>query len=150
MKKSTITLIVAAALIAAAVPLAYAAKEQGDVHRLGSHFGMRPLARLARLKAELNLTDEQAARIREIAFSVRSENALDREQVKSNLHQIAALLIVDPGATAEAQAILTEQIAAEQRLKANALEGVSEALRVLTPEQRARLASLLAKHHSSI
>jgi Spy/CpxP family protein refolding chaperone len=82
-------------------------------------------------------------------LSVRAENAADREQVKSNLHRIAAILVADPDATDEARDILDEQQAIEQRLKANVLEGVSEALEVLTPEQRAKLGERLARHQSS-
>jgi protein CpxP len=147
-KKTTVILIVAAALTVVAVPLTWAARHDGAAHQ-GRHFGGGRLARLAELKGELGLTEQQTARLREIALSVRAENAADREQVKSNLHRIAAILVADPDATDEARDILDEQQAIEQRLKANVLEGVSEALEVLTPEQRAKLGERLARHQSS-
>jgi Spy/CpxP family protein refolding chaperone len=148
-RKTTVILIVAAALTVVAVPLTWAARHDGAGHQ-GRHFGMGRLARLAELKGELGLTDQQTAELREIALSVRAENAADRELVKSNLHRIATILVADPEATEEARAILNEQQAIEQRLKANVLEGVSEALEVLTPEQRAKLADRLARHQPAL
>jgi Spy/CpxP family protein refolding chaperone len=101
--------------------------------------------KLAMLREELDLSEGQITQLTDIAQQAREQNAPYREQMKGGLHEAAKVLLADPSATAQAQAILDQQFAAEKEMKKNVLLSVSKALNVLTPEQRAKLQEHLAK-----
>lgn len=157
MSKTSKTILIASiALVLIAVPLAFAAKERvaGDQafdgpghHRHGKHgFGGGMIfGKLAMLREELDLSEGQITQLTDIAQQARELNAPYREQMKGGLHEAAKVLLADPSATAQAQAILDQQFAAEKEMKKNVLLSVSKALNVLTPEQRAKLQEHLAK-----
>lgn len=92
------------------------------------------------IRAELELTAEQVIALRTIALGVWDDNRTHRKIVRANLAEAADLLLSDPGATAAAEAVLARNDAAKQELRRRRLEGISEGLSVLTPEQRDRLA----------
>ena len=143
------TLIAAVVLLLAAVPLAFAAKSHREGHgfRGGHGFGHGGgvFTRLAMLREELDLSDAQVASLTGIAQQTRKENEQYRDDLRAGFHQIASVLLADPDATGKAQAILDRQLEAEKQLKANVLASVSEALKVLTPEQRMKLQEHLAE-----
>lgn len=134
---STVVLIAALA-----VPVALA---QHQRHSEGFG-GLGPFAKIHRLKAQLDLTDAQAAEIRDIAFGVRDENREYRKSMRATMVAAGKVLIANPDDLAAAQAVLAQNADSEAAMKANALKGVSESLKVLTPEQRAKLATILEQH----
>src|SRR5436190_23109954 len=134
---ATITL-----LVAAAVPLAYAAGP-------GRHRGMGegfPMMRLERAKEALDLNDDQVDQIKAIFADLRQQNAPYREQLRGNMRNVAQTLIDNPNNISGAQAVLDQQLAAERTMKQNALNAAAKALGVLTPEQRGKLAQFIATH----
>ena len=68
------------------------------------------------------------------------------QQMHSALKQSAALLLDDPNAVARAEEILASNDAAHVAMRQNLLQASARALRVLTPEQRAKAGELLARH----
>jgi len=61
------------------------------------------------------------------------------------LHGVATTLLANPSDITTAQALLDQQAEAERNLKANTLAAASKALGVLTPDQRSKLADMIAK-----
>jgi Spy/CpxP family protein refolding chaperone len=151
--KRTVTLTLAVAALAA-VPLLYAHGPGERRHAMHEEaFGMRGLQFLGHLRHladELDLTDQQKERIHGIMKGVREQNEPYREQMHDRLKSVAETLIANPANVAGAQAILEADSEAERALKANILKGVSDALAVLTPEQRAKLGTILAEHDSEL
>ncbi len=143
MTRRTTTLIATIALlIAAAVPLAYAAGP-GRHRGFGQGF---PMMRLERAKEALNLSDDQVSQIKGIFADLRQQNAPYRDQLRGNMRNVAQTLIDDPNNLSAAQAVLDQQLAAERTMKQNALNAAAKALGVLTPEQRGKLAQFMAQH----
>ena len=141
MTRRTATLIATIALlVAAAVPLAYAAGP-GRHHGFGKDF---PLMRLERAKEALDLSDAQFDQIKAILADLRQQNTPYREQLHGNMRNVAQTLIDNPNNLAGAQAVLDQQLAAERTMKQNALNAAAKALGVLTPEQRGKLAQFVA------
>lgn len=160
MKKRTLVILAVVAALAA-VPFVYAGARahmgregHGGPGMHGMHggfgggfgAGMAFGRHLEHLRSELDLTDQQAAQIREIVASTREENTQYREQLHGVYRNVAQTLIANPSNVAAAQALLDQQAAAERAMKANLLESASKALAVLTPEQRTKLQTLLAGH----
>jgi protein CpxP len=154
MKKRNIILATLVVLIAiVAVPFVYG-RPGGHGHGAmgmgpggmghGGH-GFEMLAHLGHLKSELGLTDAQVDQLKAIAKEVHEQNAPYHDQLKAGMKSIAQTLLANPNDVAGAQALIDGQSAAERALKTNILNGVSRALNVLTPEQRAKLAAHLAK-----
>jgi len=142
MTRRTTTLVATIALlIAAAVPLAYAA---GPGRHRGAHGEGFPLMRLERAKQALDLSDQQVDQIKSIFADVREQNAPYRDQLRGNMRGVAQTLIDNPNNIAGAQAVLDQQLAAEKTMKQNMLNAAAKALGVLTPEQRGKLAQFLA------
>jgi Spy/CpxP family protein refolding chaperone len=147
-------LILAAAVIAigafAIVPFVYAGpgrhmRAQGMRGAHGFGAGMM-FAHLQHVREELDLTDEQVEQIKSIFAELHEQNAQYRDDLHGGLKGVAETLIANPNDIAGAQAQLDKQAAAEAALKANVLQATSKALNVLTPDQRAKLASLVEKH----
>jgi Spy/CpxP family protein refolding chaperone len=103
-------------------------------------------AHLQHVREELDLTDEQVEQIKSIFAELHEQNAQYRDDLHGGLKGVAETLIANPNDIAGAQAQLDKQAAAEAALKANVLQATSKALNVLTPDQRAKLASLVEKH----
>ena len=145
-KRNVLISIAIVALIAlAAVPFVYA---QG-MHRhhaagmQGMH-GLMFFGGLQRAKAALDLSDAQVDQLKAIAQSVKEQNAPYREQLRGGFQQIAQTLLANPNDTAAAQALIDQQSNAERTMKMNTLAGISKALNVLTPDQRAKASQFLA------
>jgi periplasmic protein CpxP/Spy len=140
--------LVAMLVLTAAPALSAAPGQRGGPPRMGED-GMGPMAgllgRMGRLRQELGLSEAQVSQLRAIAQEARNENAADRQLVRDAQRQAMQILLADPNATAQAQAILEAQADARSRLHANMLQNFSRMLNVLTPEQRAKLQEHLAR-----
>lgn len=146
-----ITLIVA---LAALVALPLLARPFARAHAtFGGHhgpegFGRHFLAHLDDMADELDLSSAQIDQLKTIARETHEENATYRQQLKGGIHEVVTTLLTNPNDTAAAQAILDKQAAAENAMKRNILAATSEALNVLTPAQRTRLAQLIGEHRA--
>ena len=153
MKKRT-TIILATVLTVAAIaaaPLVIAGphggrRSHGDAMVM---HGVDVLGHLRHAKAELDLSDQQVERIHTIVREARETNAASRKELHGGLHEAAGILLNDPNDVATAQAALDRQAAAERVLKSNLLNAVAEAFAVLTPEQRAKLRTMIEKRHGA-
>jgi Spy/CpxP family protein refolding chaperone len=145
-KRTIVILAILATLALAAVPFVYA---QG-FHRhqtndsTGGLRGLMFLGRLHRVQAALDLSDAQVEQLKTIAQQVHEQNAPYRQQLRDGRLQIAQALLANPNDTAAAQALIDQQSTAERTMKMNVLAGVSKALNVLTPDQRAKASQFLA------
>lgn len=132
-----------AVVLAVAAPLAYA---QHRMHQRGTADGFggaMMFKHLDRAKEALGLSDDQVTQIKTIFADLRTQNAPYREQLRGGIHAAVQSLLANPNDTAAAQKIIDDQTAAERALKTNVLNAASKALNVLTPDQRAKLASFV-------
>lgn len=151
MKKRTILIaaVLTLTLAALAVPFVHAGpggRMHGDLgfgHAAGFGFLHQ---HLGKLKDELDLSDAQAAQLHSIFRETRQQNAPYREQMHGTLKSVAQTLIADPNDVAGAQALLDRQEEAHRAMRNNIVVAASKALNVLTPEQRTKLAGLMAEH----
>lgn len=153
MKKRSLILSAAAALaVLTLVPFAYAQHMRGPG---GPGHGPRPgaelgpimmLGHLEHAREVLGLSDQQVADIKAIFNSLREQNEPLHDQLRGTVKSAAEKLIANPNDLAGAQAELAKQEAAEHTMKLNALNAASKALNVLTPDQRGKLAQMLAEH----
>ena len=128
----------------AAIPFAYG--QAVRMHRHAGGFGFGMMGHLAHLKSELDLSDQQVDQIKAIAKDFHQQNAQYREQLHGGFKSVAEILIKNPSDVGAAQAALDQQTAAENALKANAIQAASKALSVLTPDQRTKLGDLMQQH----
>jgi Spy/CpxP family protein refolding chaperone len=142
MRKQTswITALIIAVSIAA-VPFAYAQHVRAAAHDHGFGF----LGHLQQVRQQLDLTDAQVAQLKTIGAALKEQNAPFRTQLHAGLHSVATTLLTNPNDVATAQTLLDQQTGAEQTLKANTLAAAAKALNVLTPDQRSKLADMIAK-----
>lgn len=148
-RRNVIIAALAAILTIIAVPLLFA---QGRLHRehaAAMGMGVGPLGHLAHAKQELGLSDQQVEEIKAIFQNLRQQNTQYREQMRGGLQDVIDTLIQNPTNVAAAQAQLDAQAQAERVLKTNLLNAASKALGVLTPEQRTKLASMVAEHRAA-
>ncbi|HEY0144452.1 MAG TPA: Spy/CpxP family protein refolding chaperone [Thermoanaerobaculia bacterium] len=146
-----ITFIVAVALLVVALPLLAGPGMRGHGFGFGGHgggHGLQILRHLDHVREKLDLTDAQVDQLKAIARQTHEENGTYHQQLKGGLHDIVTTLLADPNNTAQAQAILDRQAAAENAMKKNILAATSEALNVLTAEQRTKLAQLIGEHRA--
>ena len=144
MNRKTIAGTIVVLALACAVPLLYAGQQHRGAGDHGGDFGFGPMARLAMLREKLNLTDAQVDQLRTIARETRQANAESRKGIRRTMFAAGQLLLADPDNLSGAQALLAQQQATEQQMRANVLTSVSRALKVLNAEQRSQLAELLA------
>ncbi|HEV8433901.1 MAG TPA: periplasmic heavy metal sensor [Thermoanaerobaculia bacterium] len=146
-KRTIVILAILTTLALAAVPFVYAQgfhRHQADAGSMGDLRGMMFLGRLHRVQAALDLSDAQVDQLKAIAQQVHEQNAPYRQQLRDGRLQIAQALLANPNDTAAAQALIDQQTTAERTMKMNVLAGVSKALNVLTPDQRAKASQFLA------
>ena len=134
----TVTLV--ATMAAAPLALAHQQAKRG-----GAMSPLMVLERLHQLRGELNLSDAQLAELRKIGIETREANSAYRASLRDNLGEAGLALLANPDDITGAEAILDRNAQAKQELRANVLEGVSDAIKVLDAEQKAKLASVL-KH----
>ena len=145
-KKKTLTVsaIVVAALVLAAVPFLYAGPGR-HMHAMGADMG---LGHLAMAQKELGLSDAQVEQIKAIIKDAHTQNAQYRDQLHGGFTSIISTLLKNPNDVAAAQAIMDQQTAAERALKSNLLNAASKALNVLTPDQREKLGTMISQHQA--
>ena len=148
--KKRIAILAAVLAALTVVPLVYAhghGSGRASMHGEGEGMhGMHMFRELHRIAGELDLTEQQKTKIHAIMEGVHEQNAQYREQLHGRIKSVAEVLIANPQNVAQAQAILDAQPDAERALKANLVKAVAEALTVLTPEQRAKLGTIVDKH----
>ena len=98
-----------------------------------------------RVLRRLEVTEEQATRIRGIFTELRETNAPLRRELREGREGVAQALIQTPGEIDAAQALIERQAKAQQTLRTNALKATAKAMTVLTAEQRAELAEIVAR-----
>lgn len=143
MRKSWIvvgTLTLVTAMVAA--PLAWA-HQQARASREMSPF--MALEKLRQLREELNLSDAQIAELRKIGKETRAANAAYRASLRDNFAEAGLVLLANPDDITAAEAILAGNAEAKKELRANVLDGLSDAIKVLTPEQREQLTTVIEK-----
>ena len=140
MKKKwiVVTVVVAVALVVAGTAFARVARARALAEPFGGAIGMRAFVGL---RGQLDLTDDQVIQLRHIRQKVRAENETSRGEVRANILEAAKTLLANPDDITDAQAILARNAAATRTMKANALAGIADALKVLTPDQRSMIAS---------
>jgi Spy/CpxP family protein refolding chaperone len=144
MKKTTLTIAAIVAVLAlAAVPFVYA----GPGHRGQGGFG---LERLAHAQKALGLSDQQVTQIKAIFKDVHTQNAQYRQQARGAFGDVMTTLLKNPNDLAAAQTVIDQQAQNERTMKMNLLAGASKALNVLTPEQRDKLAQLIAQRQQKL
>jgi Spy/CpxP family protein refolding chaperone len=149
MKKRLIILSLVLTTLAAAV---YAGpgmhRARGEGHGFGGGHGFPLFGHLREISRELDLSEAQKEQIHAIMRESREQNKQYREQLHGGFTSVARLLIENPNNVAGAQALLDQQAAAERALKQNMLASASRALNVLTPQQRTKLAQVIARHEA--
>jgi Spy/CpxP family protein refolding chaperone len=141
-KRNVFVVSLVAVLVVAAVPIVYALP---GMHRSHGGFG-HGLKHLVDAKQELGLSDGQVAEIKGILKDMHQQNATYRAQYHSGLEAIVNTLVEDPSNVAAAQAQLDAQAQTERALKSSLLNAASKALNVLSPDQRRKLATMVAEH----
>jgi Spy/CpxP family protein refolding chaperone len=137
-KRKAIITAVVAIIALAAVPFVYA-QTAGRHH----HAGSLMFAHFNRIRAALGLTDDQVTQLKAIREDLRTQNAPYRDQMRGGFAAVAQTLLKDPGNVAGAQLLIDQQSAARKAMQVNVLNATSKALKVLTPEQRAKASELL-------
>jgi len=146
-KRTIVILAILATLALAAVPFVYAQgfhRHQTNADSAGGLRGIMFFGRLHRAQKALDLGDAQVDQLKTIAQQVHEQNAPLRQQLRDGRLQIAQALLANPNDLAAAQALIDQQTTAERTMKMNVLAGVSKALNVLTPDQRAKASQFLA------
>lgn len=145
MKKRTFAITAAVALaVVVAVPIAFAQHARGMHHEAwgGSMF----FGHLQHAQQVLGLSDQQVSDIKAIFQDLRTQNQQYRQSQRTTMQQVAQILLNNPNDIASAQSLIDQQTAAERNMKINALNAASKALNVLTPDQRAKLGTMLQDH----
>lgn len=139
-----ISILTIVTVLAAGVVVAHPGDQRGRGARMmaGGGPGAGPFARLAMLKDELGLSDQQTSQIKGIFEALKDQNKSLREQLRDGRGDGLDALIANPSDTAGAQARLDAQLTAQRALRTNMISATSKALKVLTPEQRAKLGNL--------
>jgi Spy/CpxP family protein refolding chaperone len=96
-------------------------------------------------REELGLSDAQVGKIVSIFAELRQQNAQYRDDARGGRKAVLDTLLADPGNLAAAKALVDERNAAQLAMKTNALHATSQALSVLSAEQRSKLGTLLAE-----
>jgi protein CpxP len=142
-KRYTLGAGMAILIVAATASFLYA---QPMRHHGGGEFGF--FGHLDKAKDKLGLTDDQVAQIKAIGEDLKTKNAPYRNQVRGGFQSIVSTLLNNPNDLAAAQTLLDQQSETERTMKSNMLAAASKALNVLTPDQRAKVAQLIAAHQA--
>ena len=101
---------------------------------------------MARVLRDLDLTAEQKDALHKIHDATREQNAAAKAALHDGFVDAAKILLANPQDVAGARAAIANREASIREMKDNALSAVSQALAVLTPEQRAKLSAHLDEH----
>lgn len=143
-RKLVVASIAAATVLLLAVPVVLSSHRSGVLGEKGGH-GHGGFAKLHALHDELDLTDAQKKALHEIFDRTREQNAEAKRSLHTGFIEAAQILLRDPSNIAGARAVVERQEAAADQLKANILVSASDALKLLTPEQRQKLSEVLAE-----
>ena len=132
--------------VIAATPIAWAHQQARAAREMSP---LMALEKLRQLREELNLSDTQLAELRKIGKETREANADYRASLRENFTEAGLALLANPDDIAGAEAILDRNEAAKKELRTNVLEGVSGAIKVLTPEQREQLKEKLEQRRAA-
>lgn len=103
---------------------------------------------LDRLLADIDASEEQAARIRAIADETLELVAAAHSDGRDDGETLRALITADPPDRAALEALRSEHLARADALSEAVIAKLSELLEVLTPEQRQQLAEKLDEHRA--
>lgn len=137
-KRKAIVTAVVAIIALAAMPFVYAQTAGRHRHAGGLMFG-----HFNRIRAALGLTDDQVTQLKAVREDLRAQNAPYRDQTRGGFAAVAQTLLKNPDNLAGAQVLIDQQSAVRRAMQVNILNATSRALKVLTPEQRAKAAELL-------
>lgn len=143
--KKRFAIIAAAVALTALVAAPFAFAQHRRMH--GEAFGGPMMfGHLGHAQQALGLTDQQVTDIKAIFQDLHAQNQQFRQTHRATMQQVAQILLNNPNDIAAAQALIDQQSATERTMKINALNAMSKALNVLTPDQRAKAASMLQEH----
>jgi Spy/CpxP family protein refolding chaperone len=137
---------VAGGLVMSGAPaLAMTMMEDG----MGGHGGMHAMARahFEKLLNQVDATPEQKAKIGVIvktAFQSMASLHQSMEETHRDLHQLLAAPTIDRGAL---ESLRAARMADLDQASKTLVQAMAEAAEVLTPEQRAKMANLMAEQH---
>jgi len=124
-----------------AVPALFAGRHGGKMMG-GLHHRMEGFHAL---HGQLNLTDAQKEAMHQIFDRAREQNAGVKKSLHAGLVNTVQVLAQDPSNVAGARAALDRQETTTDQLKTNLIASASEAMKVLTPEQRQKLSGWIAE-----
>jgi Spy/CpxP family protein refolding chaperone len=150
MNKRTVTLAVAAIVVAlAAAPFVVAQERFHHRGHMGANASpMMMFGHLERIKEALNLSDAQVDQIKAIHKALREQNASYRESLHGGFGAVAQALLANPNDLSAAQALLDKQEQAERVMKTNTLAAAAKAINILTPDQRVKVSQFITEHQS--
>lgn len=144
MTRKRVILVMVLAIVVASAPIVMAHQQvQAKRH---AEDPLMFFVELRALRSELNLSPEQVGTLKAIGQTVRESNADYRASMKRVAAEAGLVLLGDPSNTEGAEALLRRNDAERVALRANVLEGISKAIKVLTPEQREILEKRLSSH----
>ncbi|HEY2662487.1 MAG TPA: Spy/CpxP family protein refolding chaperone [Caulobacteraceae bacterium] len=127
------------------------AMEMAMEHGMGGHGGMGGMkaahAHIERLLTQVDATPEQKAKIETIlkeAFHSMGPLHEKMASTHADLHRLLAAPTIDRAALEQLRAA---RIADIDQASKTTVQALADAAEVLTPEQRAKLATLMAEHH---
>lgn len=135
-RKTTIIALLASALLAGT------AFAQGPHFRGDDMFG----AMLGRMADVLDLTDAQQAQIKQIYINAKPTIKPLWQQEHQSHEAMMALITGGNFEAAKAQAIANQEAQIHAQLQVQHAQLAAQAYQVLTPEQKTKLAQVMAKH----
>ena len=134
-------LMMVSLLVAGAAALSMSAWSQGH----GEHHGMRGgdamMGRMGdRMLDSVNATDAQRAQIKQIMQAARDDMKTQREAGRALRERSLAIFAAPTVDPAQAESVRQQMVAQHDASSRRMLQAMLDASRVLTPEQRAKLA----------
>jgi Spy/CpxP family protein refolding chaperone len=112
----------------------------------GGHMG--PMGHMGHMLDVVNATDSQRSQIEAIFKAARSDLAAQHDAGRK-LHEQMGALFAAPNIDAAAIESLRSQISAQHEVASKRMsQAMIDAARVLTPEQRAKIAEVMKKHQA--
>jgi protein CpxP len=128
--------------------VAASAQDAAMHHMMGGHGGMHAMAmaHVAKMLDEVGASAEQKSRIEAIlraGFAPMADMHRDMATTHASLHAILSAPTIDRAALEQ---LRSSEVARIDQASRSATKAIADAVEVLTPEQRAKLASLMAQH----
>ena len=143
-----VSAVLVAGLLSAPFLFAHGRASRGHgAAMFAGHFGHGGVAQMGAVMRDLDLTSEQKASLHRIHDTAKDQNATARKALHEGLMEAAQVLLADPNNVVAARQAITAREASVRDLRENTLSAVSQALAVLTPEQRAKALVRLQEHH---